>query len=221
MSLRIISRPGSKILWLSGTVRGQRIRESTGTNNHQLAEEKRAAREAEVYRSDVLGVKVSRSFAEGAISYLKRGRSEDTKRRLHRFLGYLKKIGKENVACDRVNQDMLDHACDALLRPGAADTTRLREVVSPVRAVLRHAAVRGWCTLPVFETIRQGKRRKEWLTPGEAEAIIGASPTHLVPVFEFMFCTGARRGEVLGLDWQICPGEVRAQHAARRQIARW
>jgi integrase len=220
MSLKIVSRPGSKYLWLAGTVRGQRIRESTGTDSPALAEEKRAAREAEVYRSDLHGAKLSRSFAEAALNYLKRGRSKDTKRRLHRFLGYLKKIGKENITCDRVNQDLLDHACDALLRPDPAGSTRLREVISPVRAVLRHAAVRGWCGLPVFETIRQGKRRKEWLTPGEAEAIIGASPTHLGPVFEFMFCTGARRGEVLGLDWQICPGEVWAQHAAGRQIAR-
>ena len=72
-----------------------------------------------------------------------------------------------------------------------------------MKAVLRHAAIRGWCRLPVFETVRQGKRRKEWLTPSEAEAIISASPTHLVPLFEFMFCTGARRGEAIGLRWEI------------------
>jgi hypothetical protein len=208
MPLKIITRPGTKAFWLSGTVRGQRIRESTGTDNRQLAEEKRAAREAEIYRGELHGLRPSRTFAEASLSYLKRQRSDDTKRRLHRFLAYLDKIGKQSVTCDLVNQEMLDKACDAMLRPGGADTTRLREVFSPVKAVLRHAAIRGWGPMPIMEQIRQGRRRKEWLTPVEAEAIIGASPPNLACLFEFVFCTGARRGEVLGLDWEIRAASV-------------
>ena len=219
MPLKIVTRPDSKILWISGTVRGQRVRESTGTDDRQLAEEKRAAREAAIYRANIHGVRTSRTFAEAALSYLKRQRSDDTKRRLNRFLGFLKTAGRQDILCDQVNQDLLDVACDRLLRPGAADGTRLREVFSPVKAVLRHAAVRGWCRLPVFEKIRQGKRRKEWFTPAEAEAIVAASPKHLAPVFEFMFSVGARRGEVLGLDWEIRPAPLRTGHASRRQGA--
>jgi integrase len=205
MPLKVVRRSDTKILWLAGTVCGQRIRESTGTDDPKLAEEKRAAREAAILRADMHGVTVSRTFAEAALSYLKRHRSEDTKRRLHRFLGFLKASGRQAIGCDQVNQELLDAACEALLRPGSADPTRLREVVSPVRTVLRHAAIRGWCRLPVFETIRQGKRRKEWLTPAEAERIIEVAPDHLRPVFEFMFSVGARRGETLGLAWEIRP----------------
>ena len=220
MPLKIVTRPDSNILWLSGTVRGQRIRESTGTDCLKLAEEKRAAREADIYRSDLHGVRPTRQFSEAVLSYLKQQRSADTKRRLNRFLGYLKSVGKQSVACDRVDQVLLDGACEALLRHGPSGSTRLREVVSPVRAVLRHAAVRGWCGLPVFETIRQGKRRKEWLTPAEAEAIVAVSPPHLAPLFVFMFCAGPRRGETLNLNWKICPAPVRAGDAAGRQVAR-
>lgn len=214
MPLKVISRPGTRILWLSGTVRGQRVRESTGTDDPALAEERRATREAELYRSDIHGVKASRTFGEAALSYLKRQRSEDTKQRVRQFLTWLKATKRERITCDQVGQELLDKACEKLLRPGAADTTRLREVITPVKAVLRHAAIRGWCRLPVFETVRQGKRRKEWLAPAEAEAIIAASPPHLVPLFEFMFCTGARRGEAIGLRWEIRPAQVRAHYAS-------
>ena len=204
MPLKVVKRSGSKIFWLSGTVDGQRIRESSGTDDRKLAEEKRAAREAEIFRASLHGMKISRSFAEAVLAYLKRERSEDTRRRIGRFLSFLERAGKRDLSCDRVNQELLDQACEALLRAGAKDGTRLREVISPVKAVLRFAAIRGWCTLPVFETIRQGRRRKEWLTPMEAELIIAASGEHLRPIFEFMFCTGARRAEALGLNWQIC-----------------
>jgi integrase len=202
------------MFWITGTISGKRVRESAGTDNRQLAEEKRAAREASVYRAGIHGVEPTRMFGEAALNYLKRQRSDDTKHRLNRFLTYLKTTKQETIGCDQITQDLLDKACDAMLRPQAADSTRLREVVSPVKAVLRHAAIRGWCSLPVFETIRQGKRRKEWFTPAEAEAIIAASPSYVAPTFAFMFCTGARRGEALSLDWKICPTELRARHAA-------
>ena len=203
MPLKVVTRPGTRILWLSGSVRGQRIRESAGTDNRALADEKRAAREASAFRAAIHGDRVSRPFAEAVLAYLKRPRSDDTRHRIGRVLAGLNRLGRRNVGCEQVDQNLLDRLCDVMLRPKAADSTRLREVISPVKSVLRHAAIRGWCSLPVFETVRQGRRRKEWLTPAEAEAIVSESPPHLKPLFEFMFCTGARRGEALGLDWKI------------------
>ena len=201
MPLRIVTLPTTRMFWLSDTVRGQRIRESTGTDVRELAEERRAVREAEVYRANIHGLKTVRPFADVALNYLKRPRSDDTRWRLGRFLLWLREEGMENIRCDRVDQELLDAAYERMLRPDVTDSTRLREVVSPVRAVLRHGAIRGWCAPPVFEVIRQPKGRKEWLTPPEAEAIIAASPPHLAPLFEFMFCAGPRRAEVLRLNW--------------------
>jgi integrase len=202
MPLKIVTLPATRMLWLSGTVCGQRIRESTRTDDPLLAEERRAVREAEVYRAAIHGLKAVRPFAEVALNYLKRPRSDDTRWRLGRFLLFLRNEGLESIRCERVDQELLDHAYERMLRPGAKDATRLREVVSPVRAVLRHGAIRGWCAPPVFEIIRQAKGRKEWLTPSEAESIVAASPPHLAPLFEFMFCAGPRRSEILSLDWQ-------------------
>ena len=48
MSIRIYARPGRNALYLRGTVRGQRVFESTGTNDPAVAEEIRIKREAEL-----------------------------------------------------------------------------------------------------------------------------------------------------------------------------
>ena len=44
--LKVVVRAGSSALYLRGTVRGQRIFESVGTDDPELAEEARAARES-------------------------------------------------------------------------------------------------------------------------------------------------------------------------------
>jgi integrase len=144
-----------------------------------------------------------KTFPEVALSYLKKPMTENTKARLNRFLKFLKETKRERIGCDKVNQVLLDEACERMLRDGSSPATKQREVFTPVKAVLRHGAIRGWCSLPVFESIAQGRRRKEWLTVEEANKILEASPEHLRPLFEFCFCCGARRGELLSLDWQF------------------
>jgi integrase len=203
MSLKVVKRPGTSSLWIVGTVLGQRIRESAGTDNPSLAEERRAAREAEIYRGVTHGVTPTKAFAEVALSYLKKPLSDDAKARLNRFLRFLKETKRERIGCDKVNQVLLDEACERMLRDGSSPSTRLREVFTPVKAVLRHGAIRSWCALPVFESIPQGRCRKEWLTVAEAQAILAASPEHLRPMFELGFCCGARRGELLSVDWRF------------------
>jgi hypothetical protein len=53
MPLKLVKRTGSSAYWITGTVRGSRIRESTGTDDPKLAEEARAAREAESFRGAI------------------------------------------------------------------------------------------------------------------------------------------------------------------------
>lgn len=202
MSLKIVSLPDTRMFWLSGTVNGERIRESTRTDVRELAEEKRAVREAEAYRAGIHGLAASRPFAEVAYHYLKRPRSDDVRKRVGRFLRFLKTEDLTGIRCSSVNQELLDRACEKMLRPRSSDSTRLREVVSPARAVLNFGAVRGWCLAPAFEVIRQPRGRTEWLTPGEAEAVISRSPPNLAATFAFMFSCGPRRGEVLSLNWK-------------------
>lgn len=200
MPLRITRRKDSQYFWIEGTIRGKRIRESTGTDNAALAEEARAIREQEIYREAFHGAGKPRvKFADAALSYLKtEARSEATKYWLRRLAEHL----GPNAYCDDVDQARLDRAAEALCKPGAKPATRLRNVITPARSVLRHAAFRKWCEPPKFETIRAGGRRTDWLTPDQFEALAASAAAHLRPLLVFMVMTGARLGEALALDWK-------------------
>ena len=200
MALKLTRRRGSPYWWIAGTVAGRRIRESTGTDLRQLADEIRATREAAAVRRALIGDAPIVTFAQAADSYLDHAgpHSAGTLARLHRIL---RQLGPA-ITCQDVDQARLDDACAVLLRRGAAPATRLREVITPARAVLQHAARRGWWQPKPFDTGRASPARTEWLTPAEADRLIGAAAAHLQPLLTFLAATGARMSEALGLDWQ-------------------
>ena len=89
----------------------------------------------------------------------------------------------------------------ALLRPNAAPATPLREVTTPIRAILTHASKRKLCSLPTFEVGRSSPARTEWLTPDEAGRLCASAADHLRPLLAFLLCMGARLSEALILQW--------------------
>jgi integrase len=196
--LTVVTRAGTKALYLRGTIRGHRIFESAGTDSPQLAEEARSTREAELYRAAVYGEKPSTPFAAAALSYLStEARSAGTKNRVGRIVRHF----GASLVCEALDQAAIDKACAALCRPGAAPATKLREVIAPTKAILSHAARRGWCAIPTFEAVKGGRKRTDWMTPAEAEAMIEGAHEKFRSLLTFLFCTGARVNEVIGLDW--------------------
>jgi integrase len=196
--LRVTSRPGTASLYVTGTVRGQSIRESAGTDDPAKAEEFRAAREAELYRGAVHGVQPIVTFAAAALAYLNHDkRTPATKVRVGKLIRYF----GAKTACGDIRQAEIDRAGGVICRPGSTPATRLREVVAPAKAVLFFAARRGWCPVPIFERMKGSTARTSWFTPEEAEALISAASRHLAPLITFLFCTGARLNEALTLEW--------------------
>ena len=206
MSLKVRTRKDRPGLWIVGTVRGRRIRKSAGTDDPGLADEFRAAEETRLYRAAVYGERAQVGFAAAVDAYL-----NDTPAgpgTLRRLLRLVRQLGPKTM-CDEVDQGRLDQVAAALLRPGYAPATKLREIVTPARSVLRFAAVRKWCAAPIFAQTRQAPGRTEWLSPAEVDRLIGAAASHLRPVLEFLFATGARLSEALDLDWR----DVDLRHA--------
>src|SRR5487761_699796 len=76
MPIRICQRPGSRVWYLRGTVRGRRVFETTGTIDRKQAELYRAAREAKLYEASVFGERAVVTYARAALSYLEDGKSE-------------------------------------------------------------------------------------------------------------------------------------------------
>lgn len=200
--LKVVSRKGTTALYLRGTVRGVSIFESTGTDRSELAEEARATREAELYRGAVHGTKPRATFAQAALQYLKRPNDgRPISKHTIMALGRVAQHFGPTIMCDQIDQAAIDAAGRALCRPGAKAVTILRAVTTPTKAVLSFAARRGWCDRPEFESVRGGGKRTEWFTPAEAQAMIEGAANHLKPLLAFLFCTGARVGEAVALEW--------------------
>jgi integrase len=109
-------------------------------------------------------------------------------------------LGDASLAA--VNQEAVDRVRRTLLGPNASPATVRRGIITPIRAVLRHAHRRGWCDPPSFEIPRQPEGRTVYLLPNEAERLIDAATPHLKPLLAFLLCTGARLSEALELDWR-------------------
>lgn len=197
MPLRIVSRAGTPILYLRGTVRGKAVFESTGTSDPRLAEAARIKREGELYHRSLYGDRAVATFAEAAAGYLEtEDRSPATCGYVARLLTHL---GRMRLA--DIDQTAVDAAYRALLRPGAANGTKLRNVLTPLRAVMEHAAVRKLCDRPAFETPEQTKPSTPFLRPAEASALVQHAAPHLAPLLVYLIGTGCRMSEALDLQW--------------------
>lgn len=89
-----------------------------------------------------------------------------------------------------------------VLRPNPSPATVTRHLIIPVRAVLNHAADRGWCDPPRMKTPKQPEGRVVFLFPSEAKRLVLASSPHLKPLITYLLCTGSRMSEALYLDWR-------------------
>lgn len=204
MPLRIITRPDTGALTISGTVRlpdGGRVavRRRAATNERRLAEEEATALETQILRDAWHGERRgNRAWAEAVAGYLnaaerKRGDIAQL-RRLTVALG--------DVRLREVDQAALERVVRRLYPAGITPGTHLRSVIAPVRAVMLYAHRRGWCDAPVFEIPKQPAGRTRYLLPDEAERLIAAAAPHLRPLLIFLLCTGARMSEALELEWR-------------------
>jgi integrase len=101
-----------------------------------------------------------------------------------------------------VEQEMLDKVIAKVVRPGASPATILRGVISPIRAVMRHAHRRKWCDAPMFEVPKQPEGRTLFLLPPAAERLLAAAAPHVRPLVVVLLSTGARMSEAIELDWR-------------------
>ena len=153
----------------------QVVRESTGTADRDIAEAVRAKREREIYEAAVYGERVVVTWAQAVASFVeaRAGISDGDKRRLGRLLAH---FGPARLS--EIDQAAVDRAVAAIC-PAASPATKLRAVIAPVSAVLNHGARRGWCSRPMLERPEPGRKRTDWLTPAQAEALIAAAAEHM------------------------------------------
>lgn len=210
MPLKIIKRPDRRHFYISGTVRGIAVFESTGTDNKKVAEDIRIKREAEILNQSVFGKQATVTFLEGAVSYMASGGSPQ-------YLGKELPNGQWNglighfstKLVNKITQSDLDNAATALY-PNAAPDTRNRQVYTPYVAIYNHCVANNWAPEKKWKRPKRikGTKVKRLITRA------GTKPVEYERAFEFvkemspapglimtcLFYTGMRPIELLSLD---------------------
>lgn len=204
MALEIYKR--GRYWWLRGRIKTdsgeERVHESTGETDEEAADRIRVKREKDAQDALLLGPKATYSFIRAVDDYLDAGKSDQ----------YLLKL--------------LDHFSDTRIRditgtdvrlaakklyPDAAYTTWNRQVVTPMRAVLNHAADAGKCDPIKIKGF--SKRDRDSRLPGTppkrsvdrtyVDAFRAQSDNErLSTMMLLMFQTGARITDAVRLVWR-------------------
>ena len=195
MSIKLFQR--GKIWYLRGTVAGSRVYETTGTADAAQAEEYRDKRQAELWNRRIYGVEATVTFEEATLSYIEAKRPSDAERMYIRRL--VDHFGAARLK--DIDQVAVDLSYKAILKADAAQATKARGVLSPLTAILNHAAKRKWCSRPGFDNPKLPRPETRWLMPAEYLEFEAQAAVHLRPLLRFLICTGARLSEALELDW--------------------
>jgi integrase len=193
-----IRRRGA-VWYAVGSVAGERIRKSLGTGQEARAQELAAALEARIWKRHSYGEESVRTFDEAAASYiLAGGEAAFLEPLIHRFKGRV--LGS-------IKPGEIAEAARALY-PAGKPATLNRQAIVPARAVINHAADKGWCApIRVKSFAVQRVRRKAvdraWIDAFLAQSDADKLP-HLSAAVLFMYQTGTRVGEAA----RIMPADV-------------
>lgn len=201
MPLKLVppgKRHGSPYFYVRGTVRGQTIDESTGTENEAAAEAYRIKRENELLDRSILGPSAPKSFVRAAHDYIGAvtlsPRDQAYVIRLAEFF--------QGKSLAMIDQAAVESAVRRFSPKGGPATVN-RTVIGPLAAILHHAG-----DTRKIARRKPPKGRTRWLTHEEAERLIKAcTPRYaaweasLAPLVTFLLFTGCRVSEALLLEW--------------------
>jgi integrase/recombinase XerD len=156
MALRVFERNGT--FYIRGTVRGQSVYETCGTDNAKAAEEIRAKREAALLEESIHGRAATVTFAQAASSYLDSRGSARFLGRLDaatgKWDGLIGHFGSRKL--NTITQSDLDRAANTIY-PDAQWDTRNRQCHTPFVAVWNHAEGNRWCDKRTWRRPRKPK----------------------------------------------------------------
>jgi integrase len=180
---------------------GERIRESTGTEDRTLAQEYHDRQKVEYWKISRLGLKPKYLWNEAVVRWLK---EQSHKATLSTDIIHLRWMDKflKGKALDAINRDLIDRITDAKRDEGVSNAT-VNRVLEVLRAILRKA-VNEWEWIdkaPYIRMLKEPTRRIRYLTHNEAERLIAVLPAHMADMVAFSLATGLRRANVTGLEW--------------------
>lgn len=176
-----------------GTVAGRRLRGTTKTASKETAERVISQKEQTVWRSHLVGPSSVLTFAQAAILYRQARKSD---RFLRMVEDHWKDTPVESITAGAIRASAMQ------LYPTAGPATRNRQVIVPMQAIINHAAEHELCDHIRVKRFPVKHKEKtpatwEWVQAFMAHAV----KPNLAALACFMFLTGARISQALGVTW--------------------
>jgi integrase len=214
MPLYVYKRPGSDVWYIRGKVQHLSWDRSARTTSRGEADALKAKIEADLFKRAVYGDRAVATFDEAVTHYLDADGSPDHLEPIMDRIGH--RLLKD------IDQNLIDKLAREM-KPAASAATRVRQVYTPILAVMTAAARAKLCEPLLLKKPKVAGGRTEYLTPQQAEDWLAALPPHLHRLVTFYLGTGCRASEALyvppdapgdkpsGLIWKdITLGERRA-----------
>jgi len=195
-------RRDSRFWWVNVVLpNGQRLRESTGTEDRKEAEALLDKLKHDAYKSAYFGIKPKRTWQEAVIRYLSLKahlRDVEKQRRLCCKLdAYLGRLTLNDIT-----GDVVWSIVEGERKKGNKPAT-VNRCLALVRSILRMAHF-DWQWIDAIPKVRllSGEvERDRWLTKEEADRLLSFCPPHLFALVRYALATGCRAREIAGLEW--------------------
>lgn len=192
----------STIWWTRFTApNGQRIRESTRTENKREAQEYEDTLKAELWRQCQLKEKPRRLWQDAAVKWLKE--TED-KRTHYKDIGTLRWLDTHlrDRYLDEIDRDLIELIALRKAADGVKPAT-VNRFLAVIKTILRKACFEwDWTDkVPKIRMRKESTRRVRFLSRTEAEALFKELPEHLAKMARFAVATGLRQSNVVNLKW--------------------
>ena len=193
MPLKIYKRKGSTVWQYRGTLAGHRKRGSTGATDKETAQRIASAIEDKFWKRGLDGKEKTLTWPKAVALYIGAGKSS-------RFLTSLTTYWRDARIADINSGSIRQAGID--LYPTAKNSTRNRQVIVPMLAVINHCAELQLCPqlrMKRFKVETKIKRpvTLEWINAFRANA----DRPDMEVLALFLFATGARITEALSVRW--------------------
>ncbi|WP_020395624.1 tyrosine-type recombinase/integrase [Thiolinea disciformis] len=180
---------------------GERVRESTGTDNKTQAQEYHDQLKAHYWKIQKLGEKPDYTWQQAVVRWLDEASHKATLSDDINTLKWLDKfLGKKCL--NEINRNVIDLLKRAKQSEKVSNAT-VNRMLALVRAILRKA-VNDWEWLdksPYIKLLPEPKRRIRWLTSQQATRLLSALPSHIALIARFSLATGLRQRNAVELEW--------------------
>lgn len=198
----IYQRGKNKIWWIDFTTQsGNRIRQSSGTEIKQEAQNLHDQLKAQAWREDKLGAKPRHTWNDAVVRWLT---EQSHKKSIETDKVHLRWLDQHlnGIKLDEINKVMIDNIRQDKKKTGVSNST-VNRVIAILRAIMMRAKNEWeWIdNTPNIRLLPEPNGIIRWLTYDEVAILLKELPEHLNAMVRFTLATGLRESNVTKLQW--------------------